>query len=79
MLSKFNNGKNPKAAIFNFNNKTQALIANEFVSYDDLPLRTKILCGGNQRDVIMTQNKAKNTVIQSFSLTDAKIFSMLEK
>jgi len=78
MHAKFNNGRKPKATVFSYGNKTQALIANEYVSYDDLPLVTRLLCGGNQMNLENPLNSTENVVIQSFSLTNSKIFSHLK-
>lgn len=78
MHAKFNNGRKPKAGIFSFGNRTQALITNEYVSYDDLPLVTRLLCGGNQMNPEVTVNGERNVVVQSFSLTDGKVFSQLK-
>ena len=78
MHAKFNNGRKPKATVFSYGNKTQALISNEYVSYDDLPLVTRLLCGGNQMNLENPLNSTENVVIQSFSLTNSKIFSHLK-
>ena len=77
--AKFNNGKKPKASIFHYNQRTQALVANEYVSYDDLSLITRFLCGGNQRDPLARQlNETNNSVIQSFSIVDVSVFEFLK-
>lgn len=78
MHAKFNNGKNPKIALFYYQNRTQALVANEYVSYDELPLDTRFLCGGGQRDLRLKLNHTKNVVLQSFSLMNNEIFQLLD-
>lgn len=78
MHAKFNHGKKPKVSVFSYYNRTQALVANEFVGYDDLSIISRFLCGGVEKDLEFYTNSTNNAVIQSFSLTDSKIFDLLK-
>lgn len=79
MHGKFNHGKKPRASLFEYNGRIQALITNEQVMYDDLSIVSRFLCGGAEQNLEINVTSSANSIIQSFSLTDYKIFNLLDE
>jgi len=75
MHSKFNMGYSPTGFIF-YNttvNQTQAFVANGNMNYDQLPLTTRLLCGGTYPD----HDNYKEIKLQAFNVLEYDIFSII--